>query len=119
MSVKVYKVSSTSLGEHRGSPRLWLEGKVPQIAGFEPGKKFVVTLNKDHVVLQLADDKGTNTVSRKTARGQEIPVIDVHRQELSEIFKGCVSLRVILNRLAKTPSLRSGIRRVNGQGLSA
>lgn len=97
MKMKMYKVSSTVLGEHRGSSRLWLQGKVPASAGFQPGRRFNVRLMSDHVVLELSDE-GSNTVSRKVEKSREdreIPVVDVHRKELPEIFKGCTALRVV------------------------
>lgn len=98
--MKAYKVSSTVLGEHRGSPRLWLEGKLPEVAGFLPGQKFKVELHSSHIVLAVAAD-GTNTVSKKTVRGRELPVIDINRKDLAEVFKGCSALRVV----AKTESI--------------
>lgn len=97
--MKVYKVydAKTTLGEHKGSSRLWLQGKVPQAAGFEPGLRFNVRLNADHVVLELAaNGEGTNMVSKKTEKGHEVPVIDVLRKELPDIFKGCSALRVVV-----------------------
>lgn len=93
--MKAYKVTTVALGEHRGTPRIWLEGKLPKAAGFIPGVRFSVLVREDHVVLQQHHEAPTNTVSKKTVRGTEIPVIDVNRKELVEVFKGCSALRVV------------------------
>jgi DNA (cytosine-5)-methyltransferase 1 len=91
--MKTYKV--LALGEHRGTPRLWLQGRFPANAGFKPGTRFEVERGERHIALKVADD-GTYLVSRKE-RGEKVdPVIDLNSQEVLGIFNGLSALRVVM-----------------------
>jgi DNA (cytosine-5)-methyltransferase 1 len=85
----------TSMKEHRGSPRLWMEGSAPEKAGFTPGLKFVVVPHGKGVLLKL-DEQGTRTVSKKEyAKGTIAPVIDINSAVDLEPFKGLEAVRVV------------------------
>ena len=51
--MKSYEV--TKIGQHRGKPRLWLEGSKAQLGGFMPGKRFEAKkdLDKQMLILEL------------------------------------------------------------------
>lgn len=84
-----------TLGEHRGSPRLWLQGGFPAAAGFLPGVRYLIDKAARHLTLRLSD-VGTHTVSRK-ARGEKFdPVIDISSRETLDMFEGLSALRVVI-----------------------
>lgn len=101
------------LTEHRGNPRLWLQGKSPELSGFAPGSNFVVIAQAGRVVIRLAA-QGDRTVSRKVYRsGTVAPVLDVNSERDLKPLAGCQAVRVIFGdgEVIITP-LASEIRRV-------
>lgn len=76
------RVSQITLGEHRGSPRIYLQGKYLLKAGFSPAEMIEADFQDDRVVVRL-DPAGTRTVSSKKG---EIPIIDITNQGLLEVF---------------------------------
>jgi DNA (cytosine-5)-methyltransferase 1 len=81
--------------EHRGNPRLWMEGHAPRRAGFLPGLKFVVMPYRNGVLLKI-DETGDRTVSKKeTASGALSPIIDINSSVDLEPLKGLESVRVV------------------------
>jgi len=89
-------VKNVTLGEKRGSPRLWLDGPMPERAGFAPGMRFSMATdaNGQRVVLRIADD-GDRTVSGKEKNGRHLPVIDINSAEALAVLRGYGKLRVI------------------------
>ena len=47
--MKSYEV--TKIGQHRGKPRLWLEGSKALLGGFLPGKRFEAKKDLDKQML--------------------------------------------------------------------
>lgn len=86
-----------SIGQHRGSPRLWLEGREPTKGGFLPGARFNTRVDTERVllVLEVADD-GVRTVSGKQRGDVRIPVIDINSKELLDVFEGISAVRVVV-----------------------
>lgn len=85
----------TSLAEHRGSPRLWMQGNAPKKAGFLPGNKFVVVPHGKGILLKL-DDNGDRTVSKKEyTTGTVAPIIDINSAVDLEPLKGLEAVRVV------------------------
>lgn len=86
-----------SLGVNGGKPRLWLQGRMPERAGFLPGVTYNIERREDQtaVVLRLADD-GAYVVSRKRGRTGEAPVIDLNSDRILGIFEGVDSVRVLI-----------------------
>lgn len=89
-------VKTLSIGENKGAPRVWLEGRFPAQAGFEPGARFrlEVVRDRDCVALRL-DANGERRVSSKTRGERTIPVIDLNSQEALSVFDGLSSVRAI------------------------
>ena len=70
-----------ALGQHRGHPRLWLEGRYLERAGFHSGTGYTIEVGPLRVVLRLAGE-GDRVVSGKdTATGRK-PVIELNRAAL-------------------------------------
>src|SRR5581483_3477457 len=86
-----------TLGTHRGSPRLWIDGPFAERAGFQAGAKFEAIENSDHVVLRLCS-RGSRQVSSKLVAGgkRAIPVIDVNSRKVLDIFPTGCALRLII-----------------------
>lgn len=84
-----------SMTEHRGNPRLWMEGTAPERSGFAPGNRFIVTPYGKGVLLKLAED-GDRKVSRKAySSGREAPVIDINSAADLEPLMGLDAVRVV------------------------
>jgi DNA (cytosine-5)-methyltransferase 1 len=82
-----------TLGEHRGSPRIYLQGKYLLSAGFSAGQRISATFESGRVTLSL-DDDGERKVSSK--RKGEVPVVDINSSQLREAFGDCRNLVVRL-----------------------
>ncbi len=93
--MKSYEV--TKIGQHRGRPRLWLEGLKALMGGFQPGKRFDAKKDqeKQMLVLELSD-AGCRIVSRKLKGEKEVPVIDINSMELLSVFEGIEAVRVVV-----------------------
>jgi DNA (cytosine-5)-methyltransferase 1 len=88
---------NTKLGEHRGKRRIWLEGHKLAREGYEPGVKYDLAVEQAKLVLRPSEE-GKYIVSRRKRNGRLIPIIDISRQELAEIFEGVDTLRVMISR---------------------
>lgn len=91
--MKHYLVAT--LGAHRGSPRLWLQGANLAHAGFKPGMRFDVELVPDNLRLFLSES-GERTVSRKRRGETEQPVIDINSRDVLDAFVGHAAVRVVI-----------------------
>ncbi len=85
------------VGENKGAPRVWIEGRKASIAGFLPGTRYhtKIDTSKSMLTLEVADD-GMRIVSRKTRGEQELPVLDLNSHELLSMFDGLESVRVVV-----------------------
>lgn len=93
--MKSYEV--TKIGQHRGKPRLWLEGSKALLGGFLPGKRFEAKKNPERRMLVLVlSDSGCRVVSRKLKGERELPVIDINSGELLSVFDGIEAVRVVV-----------------------
>ncbi|MGP8437772.1 DNA cytosine methyltransferase [Paraburkholderia fungorum] len=81
------------IGNHRGAPRVWLEGLQTARAGFEPGQRYDVLVEGKTVVLQANTD-GSRVVSGKRIGERSNPVIDLNSRELLAVFDGMAAVRV-------------------------
>lgn len=90
-------IKTCKIGQSHGSPRVWLEGKQPARAGFEPGTRYSIEIvhAKNMVALKVSEG-GPRIVSRKERNGTEVPVIDINSQELLGLFAGMDAIRVIM-----------------------
>ena len=94
--MKAYE--AIKLGEHRGSPRLWLQGMKAKIAGFLPGMRF--SIRKDtakHALILELNQFGDRIVSRKVQGDKVIPIIDINSSEALSVFEGFNSLRITID----------------------
>lgn len=89
------------IGDHKGAPRFYKEGRRIALAGFTPGTLYSATLHQEQgmLVLKVDPTDGVYKVSKKAARtgeAGEIPVIDVNSKELLGMFEGLDQVRVIV-----------------------
>lgn len=71
-----------ALGRHRGAPRIYIEGRYLNEAGFEPGRCYAIACTDAGIKLTLSEEG--RTVSGK--RRNTIGVIDLNSQDLDAIF---------------------------------
>lgn len=88
---KFERLAVTKMGENRGNPRVYLNGKYLLKADFAPGKLMEASFEKGRVTLRLSEN-GDRKVSAK-GKG-EIPVIDINSAALREAFGSCSELQV-------------------------
>lgn len=96
--------ASTRVGsDKRGNPRLWIEGRKLERAGFSPQARYRMTVDADarRITLELAKD-GDRMVSRRERRGAEMPVIDIANSGALSSFKVVETLRIDFARGAIT-----------------
>lgn len=82
------------VGNHRGKPRVWVEGLAATVAGFAPGQRYDVEVRGSTVVLQVNQD-GSRVVSSKVIGERVNPVIDLNSRELLAVFDGMAAVRVV------------------------
>ena len=89
-------MKTLSISENKGAPRVWLQGRLPELAGFVPGARFrlEVVRDRDCVALRL-DDQGRRRVCSKKAGAREVPVIDLNSNDALGIFSGLDHVRVV------------------------
>lgn len=84
-----------SMGQHRGHPRLWLEGRYLERAGFRAGCAYSVEVGPLRVVLRLVE-AGDRTVSGKDSAAGRRPVIELNRASLLGELAGFDRVRVVV-----------------------
>jgi DNA (cytosine-5)-methyltransferase 1 len=80
-----------ALGENRGTPRVYLQGKWMLQAGFKPDDRISLTTEQGKLTIAL-DGTGDRKVSGKENR--TIPVIDIETQDLRRIFGNATRLEI-------------------------
>ena len=72
-------IATTKLAsDKRGNPRIWIEGRKLEAAGFIPSVRYRMTVDSEARRIELrVDDKGDRVVSRRERRGQALPIIDI------------------------------------------
>jgi len=85
-------MKTIKVGSHRGTGRLWLEGKWLASAHFTKGQRFTLIVNGASATLALTAE-GTRQVSGKTKGDSIIPVIDINAAEISHLI-GTVTVAV-------------------------
>lgn len=93
--MKSYEIAK--IGENRGTPRIWLQGKRPLSGGFAPGTKYNVKKDeaKKMLTLELAQD-GLRVVAPKKQGETVVPVIDINSKEALDMFEGMDAVRVVI-----------------------
>ena len=108
-----------ALGEHRGHPRIYIEGRWLIAAGFVPGGCFTVAYQRQQIVLELSPTG--RTISGKRANA----VIDLNGSEILDAFEAGTIRRVMvrgeMGRICITPSylaLRQSQRHLSTSAVS-
>ncbi len=86
---------NTTLQNHSGTPRVWLEGIKIKREGFWPGLRYRIEEKQRCLVLTLHDE-GEYRVSRRKKGQHELPVIDITQKRLTALFEGAERLRVLV-----------------------
>ena len=89
-------IINSKLGENRGKPRIWIEGAKLAREGYNPGDRYNLEIQSGRLILQAAED-GQYTVSKRTRNGRLLPIIDISKTELAELFDGVETLRVAIS----------------------
>lgn len=93
--MKTYQIHQ--IGNNKGAPRVWLEGRQPERAGFSPGRRYEVKAiaERNMVVLKLCET-GSHIVVRKERKGEDVPVIDINSHRWLGMFHGMQAIRVVI-----------------------
>lgn len=87
---------NTKFGNNRGKGRIFLEGIKLAREGYLPGGRFdIITDGEQRLVLKVAE-QGRYKISKRTRNGRTLPIIDINRAELTEIFNGVQMLRCMV-----------------------
>ena len=92
-----YETKEIAIGQNKGAPRVWLEGKRIEGAGFTPGAKYELVIQEKRVTLTVNPD-GSRVVSAKQRKDCAIPVIDINSAQALAIFAGLDRVRVIIRK---------------------
>lgn len=101
------------LGEHRGSPRLYLDTTALAKAGFKPGVAIEFqpgTSDEARLTIRVATN-GKRKVSRKQRGRQEVPVIDINSRDDLQPFAASGVVRVVIERGAVHVLLPASVRK--------
>jgi len=98
------RISTLSVGQNRGQPRIWIEGRFLERAGFEVGTNVDVRLSPSCVVIEVCPD-GQRVVSGSRKAGRP-PVLDLNSAALRRCFEACfkVEVRTDHGRIVITPA---------------
>lgn len=85
------RVSHVTVGVNKGRPRIWLEGKYLAQAGFKPQTPIELEITNEKVIVRLSE-RGQRRVASKAG---ELPVIDIERTDLAEVFDSREKVEVV------------------------
>lgn len=102
-------MAASKLGrDKRGTPRIWIEGRKLERAGFAPAARYRMEVDEDRrqIVLKL-DPAGDRTVSRRARRGSEIPIVDIVNGKALSSLDAIETLRLDFGagRITITPAM--------------
>lgn len=75
----------------KGAPRIWMEGRVLERAGFLAGTRYTRTISDGVIELRIAQD-GNLAVSERKAK--QLPLIEINNQAISPVTEGADELRI-------------------------
>lgn len=88
------------IGQHRGRPRLWLQGRKVAHAGFLPGRRFCIRKDATrHMIVLELDEAGPRLVSSKLQGARQTPVIDINSAPDLAVLDGFTAVRIIVQLL--------------------
>lgn len=90
----------TTVGERKGSPRIWFEGAKLEREGYHKGNHYQVDESKpDRLTLVRVDNPDNSRVVSGRKRGsKQVPIIDLNSQALAKWFQISDKLRVAIRR---------------------
>jgi DNA (cytosine-5)-methyltransferase 1 len=98
------RTSILTVGENKGTPRIWIEGKFLQTAGFESGRKVKTTYGRNEIVITL-HNAGDHTVSSGRKAGR-YPILDYQNRDIRAVLKNSkrVEVTTAYGRIVITPA---------------
>jgi len=78
------------IGENKGRPRIWFQGKRLESCRMHPGSRIQVDYSENEIRVYLSES-GSRVVSSK----KEQPIIDLSNSRIGEIFKGVDRVRAV------------------------
>lgn len=81
-----------TIGERKNKPRLWIEGKYLERAGFIQGCTIFVDWKENSINI-TTDEKGDHIVSKK----KDHSVIDINNEKIKSVFKVADKVRVLVD----------------------
>lgn len=101
-------INFSTFGEHRGSPRVWIEGQRLAALGFTPGTSIQLT-RRDRGLTLAPDLLGAHSVSYRRAGGGTRPIVDLNSAQLLAPLAGFDELRISAShgRIDIDPSVRA------------
>lgn len=90
-----YRTTEVKVGESHGSPRVWLQGRRIEKAGFRPGARYELVSAGERVTLRIAEN-GARVVSIKRRADTDLPIIDLNSKEALSAFEGLDRIRVVI-----------------------
>lgn len=77
--------------------RIYLDRSILSEAGFEPGVRYATKTDPVRNVIEFQiNERGSNTVSKKTRRKEVVPVIDKTGSEIRAALEACEEIKVTL-----------------------
>ena len=106
----VIRTSVLSIGENKGTPRIWIEGKYLASAGFTKGQKVRTEYGTNQIVITLAPD-GDKLVSGGRTAGKN-PVLDYQNTEITRAMNCAkkIEVQTVFGQITITPA-KSEMRR--------
>jgi hypothetical protein len=81
----IITTATYTLGQHRGSARLWIEGKRLFDAGFNSGDRYSMSTD-DYSITIIKTPHGTHKIAGSPKNGKPRPIIDRHDARWRKMF---------------------------------
>ncbi len=103
------RISTTSVGQNKNAPRVWIEGRYLLKAGFVPARNIQVEFARQEIRITLAQH-GPRKVSSK--KNGEIPVLDLNSSAISDSFGEIqlLQVRITQGMIILTPAYSEQLR---------
>ncbi len=89
-------IQITKIMRHRKAPRIWLQGRVLESAGFTPGCAFSVRhCDRTREVRLIKDVDGRRHVSGKQRPHKVMPILDINTGDVLDVFEGLERIKVV------------------------
>lgn len=118
--------SILKVAEHKGSPRVWIEGINAEKSGFLPATPYTTEKKRDSVILRIIkptpgelclQEARPLHVSKKKLRGRELPVLDLNSHKILSPVAGAEVVKVVFHNgyivISRIASQQRAIERLN------